>query len=634
VARVLLHAQSDASGWNDDMPRFHVVAGFAASEKGKAAKSTASQKGKAAKANPIPKEKATRLNERECFRICAELEEFAMIEIPGDGDCQCHAFADALNRDVGRLEFDHRRVRDDVVAWIESNAEHFMAQIDEQWLQQVGVQLSKTGDKNKDDKANFPKYVKHIRRSGTYMGQAEIHAFSLAYQRQVEVVSVTQYAPRYTPKVQVESYPAPHFYSHTSRRAQVQYPFDLQYSQGDQVWARTGVDTWQECFVTAERTSVGDKVQLQVVKAGAGPQSRVPGSKLSVEGKWVRQLRSLHDEQWEPQGFDKEPIVLLFHDQEYSNAGHYSGAIRGKRRPNRFGDLPYAVDCNPQLPGYVRITRGSSAAGGKGSNPAGSKDQAQDEGPRMQAGSKVGASTVGGEGSKAAVLEDEEEDPAPCQKTGKKNGGEAGKRGQGSGTRGASVAGREGGKPAGRGSNVAGGQGGQADKSGSKRTMDDGAELKVHGALGLPPHADAVLTRGRLVALWPANAHCVAENRPGPTIIFWTGRCMLLRRISARVVSDARVATGSQQLTAANMERLASSCQPCIVHKDPREVILFASNICECNCMWCAVHRSTRSLTDSRCLMPVYVCSACSATAHRGSHRLDGRKLDDFAHDN
>ena len=232
----------------------------------------------------------------------------------------------------------------------------------------------------------------------------------------------------------------------------------------------------------------------------------------------------------------------------------------------------------------------------------------------MQAGSKVGASTAGGEGSKAAVLEDEEEDPAPCQKTGKKNGGEAGKRGQGSGTRGASVAGREGGKPAGRGSNVAGGQGGQADKSGSKRTMDDGAELKVHGALGLPPHADAVLTRGRLVALWPANAHCVAENRPGPTIIFWTGRCMLLRRISARVVSDARVATGSQQLTAANMERLASSCQPCIVHKDPREVILFASNICECNCMWCAVHRSTRSLTDSRCLMPVYVCSACSAT--------------------
>ena len=221
MARVLLHAQSDASGWNDDMPRFHVVAGFAASEKGKAAKSTASQKGKAAKANPIPKEKATRLKERECFRICAELAEFAIIEIPGDGDCQCHAFADALNREHGRLDFDHRRVRDDMVAWIESNAEHFMAQIDEKWLQQAGVQLSKTGDKNKDDKANFPKYVKHIRRSGTYMGQAEIHAFSLAYQRQVEVVSVTQYAPRYTPKVQVESYPAPHFYSHTSRRAQM-----------------------------------------------------------------------------------------------------------------------------------------------------------------------------------------------------------------------------------------------------------------------------------------------------------------------------------------------------------------------------------------------------------------------------
>ena len=37
MARVLLHAQSDASGCNDDMPRFHVVAGSDASEKGKVA---------------------------------------------------------------------------------------------------------------------------------------------------------------------------------------------------------------------------------------------------------------------------------------------------------------------------------------------------------------------------------------------------------------------------------------------------------------------------------------------------------------------------------------------------------------------------------------------------------------------
>ena len=391
--------------------------------------------------------KVTRALERQSFQMCKRLEDLklSMVKIAGDGHCLFHTLADLQNRDEGSRKFSQEDVRQIAVRYMQQHHDVFM-----------NLFLGNTSEKEEDVQAQqnmFQEYLVGMSQ-GAYGTADQVNTVSMAWQRQIEIVQLNRVLPGGEFEMLWTYFPS---------RFLSMYPFQQTYKQGQEVWACTGEDTWNVCTVVQE-DKTGESIQVCI---------KGSDDKVTLDQRWVRRLDGQDKKGWTPEGFDRTPFRLSFHEQEYLNVGHYHSLIKAARAARRSTDLPFAKDATPFLP--ARKTR-PKKTDDELARPRGTEDKSEYEKKRDQ---RILL--------RQRVWMELQRALAQDGVSGKKEGKEPSAKDAGANDNG-------------------------------------GADSVTHGVLGLSAHADRPLTNDTLVSLWHVGATTGDDiDIKGPSMIFWTG---------------------------------------------------------------------------------------------------------------